>query len=86
MRAKSWAKLAVFFLLVAFVLHGMYSYHWFAPPNPYGPCPAGSHYTNFWFPPGNPNNNIPVQAGVKKWFGSTEIASCSGSVQIGLNS
>lgn len=55
-------------------------HHLGAPADPYGPCPAGSHYTETWEPSSEYDGG--PGPGIQTWFGSTEIASCSGSITI----
>ena len=75
-------KAAVLALLAAVVIglgyHLVDAHHLFAPADPYGPCPAGSHYVSFW----QPGTATPVQAGVIHYLGQTEIASCGASLTI----
>jgi hypothetical protein len=79
-------KAAVIVALAAVVFgfgyHEVDAHHLFAPADPYGPCPAGSHYVSFW----QPGTSLPVQSGVIHWMRWTEIASCGASVSITVGS
>lgn len=78
MKAVVLAVLAV--AVIGFGYHEVAEHHLGAPADPYGPCPAGSHYVSFW----EPGTSTPLQGGVIHYLGSTEIASCGASLQLGV--
>jgi hypothetical protein len=65
--------------LIAGGWHEIGVHHLFAPADPYGPCPAGSHYVSFWSPG---TSRFPVQAGVIHYHGWSEVATCGASLSI----
>jgi hypothetical protein len=71
-------KGAVVLVLAGFGWHEVGTHHIGAPADPYGPCPAGSHYFAFW----QPGTAMAVQGGVIHYHGWTEIASCSATLTI----
>jgi hypothetical protein len=65
-------------IAIGFGYHEVGAHHIGAPADPYGPCPAGSHYFAFW----QPGTRMAVQGGVIHYMGWTEIASCAATLTI----
>ena len=75
-----------------FVWHEIGEHHLFAPPDPYGPCPAPTHYIAKWAPihgfdqfTQSPGESVPTEqmAGVVVYHGWVELAGCGMSIQLG---
>ena len=82
--------LAVIVFLAIGGYHVASTQHIGAPPDPYGPCPKGSHYGSFWEKDSAwsgiskiPGSKPPAaQAGVVHYLGYTEVASCVASLKV----
>ena len=77
-------------ILFPFAWHEVGVHHWFAPPDPYGPCPPPTQYHSGWLPlngygaaDGSPDESAPVgQAGVIVYHGWVEVSGCGMSIHM----